>query len=164
MKLRKIRLDKETPLANWSEKCGRTLLLGFVFYLWLPFSEGIITPICMDSKTDTGPNLTDQYQMESQAFDMEELIAGYAMGEKSLSVLLLANEGYTAGCCSDYIKAIKNNSRHSVTIRNPMPKSRLDKLLGRPRIPLKNESGEDYDVVIIHIQSSFFSMIMFLDI
>ena len=104
----------------------------------------------MDSKTDTGPNLTDQYQMESQAFDMEELIAGYAMGEKSLNVLLLANEGYTAGCCSDYIKAIKNNSRHSVTIRNPMPKSRLDKLLGRPRIPLKNESGEDYDVVIIH--------------
>ena len=101
----------------------------------------------MDSKTDTGPNLTDQSQMESQAFDMEELIAGYAMGEKSLSVLLLANEGYTAGCCSG---EPKNNSRHSVTIRNPMPKSRLDKLLGRPRIPLKNESGEDYDVVIIH--------------
>ena len=111
-------------------------------------------PISMDSKTDTGHNLPDEFDMDSQAFDMEELIAGFAKGEKSLNVLLLANEGYTAGCCSDYIRAIKNNSRHSVTIRNPMPKSRLDKLLGRPRIRLKNESGEDYDVVIIHYSIS----------
>ena len=104
----------------------------------------------MDSKTDTGHNLPDKLEMKSHVFDMEELIADFSQGEKRLNVLLLANEGYTAGCCSDYIRAIKNNSRHSVTIRNPMPKSRLDKLLGRPRIRLKNESGEDYDVVIIH--------------
>lgn len=104
----------------------------------------------MDSKTDTGHNLPDKLEMKSHVFDMEELIADFSQGEKRLNVLLLANEGYTAGCCSDYIKAIKNNSRHSVTIRNPMPKSRLDKLLGRPRIRLKNELGEDYDVVIIH--------------
>jgi len=107
-------------------------------------------PTSMDSKTDTGHNLPNKFEMKSHVFDMEELIADFAQGEKSLNVLLLANEGYTAGCCSDYIRAIKNNSRHSVTIRNPMPKSRLEKLLGRPRIRLKNESGEDYDVVIIH--------------
>ena len=65
-------------------------------------------PISMDSKTDTGHNLPDEFDMDSQAFDMEELIAGFAKGEKSLNVLLLANEGYTAGCCSDYIRAIKN--------------------------------------------------------
>ena len=104
----------------------------------------------MDSKTDTGRNLPDKTKLESQVFEMEELIADYAMGEKSLNVLLLANEGYTAGCCSDHIRAIKNNSRHTITVRNPMPKSRLDKLLRRPRIRLKNESGEEYDVVIIH--------------
>ena len=50
-----------------------SFLDSFSIYGYL-FSEGIITPICMDSKTDTGPNLTDKSQMESQAFDMEELI------------------------------------------------------------------------------------------
>ncbi len=107
-------------------------------------------PISMDLKTGIEHDLPDTFDMKSHAFDLEDLISDFAKGEESLNVLLLANEGYTAGCCSDYIRAIKNNSRHSVTIRNPMPKSRLDKLLGRPRIRLKNESGEDYDVVIIH--------------
>lgn len=104
----------------------------------------------MDSKTDTESNLTDKPELGSQVFEMEELIAEFATVGKSLKVLFLGDEGYTAGCCSDYIRAIKNNSRHTVTVRNPMPKSRSDKLLGRPRIRLKNEEGEDYDVVIIH--------------
>ena len=83
-------------------------------------------------------------------FKMEELISSTGKGDEPLRILLLANEGYTAGCCSDYIRAISNNSSHQVTVRNPIPTSRLDKLLGRPRVGLKDEQGRDYDVVIIH--------------
>jgi len=59
----------------------------------------------MDLKTDTRHNLPDKFEMESQAFDMEELIADFAKGEKSLNVLLPANEGDTTDRCSEYIKA-----------------------------------------------------------
>ena len=107
-------------------------------------------PIYMDLKTDTGHNLPDKFDMGSRAFDMEELIADFAKGEKSLNVLLLADDAHSTGCCSDYIRAIQKNSRHTVKVRNPRAKSRFDMFLGRPRIRLKNESGEDYDVVIIH--------------
>ena len=57
--------------------------------------------------------------------------------DRKLDVLFLANLDYDAGCCSDYIKAIKDHSRHRVTVRNPMVKSRLDKLLMRPYQSLK---------------------------
>lgn len=88
--------------------------------------------------------------MKRTAFDLEEMISVSGKGEDCLDILLLANEGYTAGCCADYIQAIKRNSRHNVTIRNPMATSRLDKLLGKPRVSLRNGEGKDYDVVIIH--------------
>ncbi len=55
-------------------------------------------PIYMDLKTDTGHNLPDK-------FDMEALIADFAKGEKSLNVLLPANEGDTTDRCSEYIRA-----------------------------------------------------------
>ena len=94
---------------------------------------------------------TESEMSESRhTFEMEELISSTGKGDEPLRILLLANEGYTAGCCSDYIRAIRNNSSHQVTVRNPIPTSRLDKLLGRPRVGLKDEQGRDYGVVIIH--------------
>ena len=69
--------------------------------------------------------------------------------DRKLDILLLANLDYSAGCCADYINAIKDLSEHRVTVRNPMVKSRLDKLLMRPYLSLKN-NGKKFDVIIIH--------------
>tara|TARA_B110000495_G_C23032122_1_gene615052 strand:- start:880 stop:2082 length:1203 start_codon:yes stop_codon:yes gene_type:complete len=83
-------------------------------------------------------------------FTLEEIPELPGGQDSKLEVLLLANEGYTAGCCSDYINAIEKNSAHNITIRNPMAKSRMDKLLARPYTSLLNESGHEFDVIIIH--------------
>ena len=48
------------------------------------------------------------------------------------------------------INANKKNSKHRVTVRNPMAKSRSDKLFLRPYISLKNDSGKSFDIIIIH--------------
>ena len=101
-------------------------------------------------KTDTEHNFLEELKMDNQAFEMEDLIADFRKSGKELNVLLLADDAHSTGCCSDHIRAIQKNSKHKVTVRNPRAKSRFDKLLGRPRIRLKNESGADYDVVIIH--------------
>ena len=58
----------------------------------------------------------------------------------------------TLGCCSDYIRSHQKQfpgirSRFATQCQN---QDWTSLPLGRPRIPLKNESGEDYDVVIIH--------------
>ena len=83
-------------------------------------------------------------------FTLEEISELPGGQDSKLEVLLLANEGYTAGCCSDYINAIEKNTTHNITIRNPMAKSRMDKLLARPYTSLLNESGHEFDVIIIH--------------
>ena len=83
-------------------------------------------------------------------FTLEDISELPARIDSKLEVLLLANEGYTAGCCNDYIKAIKENSGHNVTVRNPMAKSRMDKLLARPYTSLRNHAGHEFDVIIIH--------------
>ena len=81
---------------------------------------------------------------------LEELSISFSETGSELDVLLLANGDYSAGCCLDYINAIKNNSKHRVTVRNPMAKSRYDKLFLRPYISLKNDSGKSFDIIIIH--------------
>ena len=106
--------------------------------------------ISQNLRTNTEPNSLHSKGSGPLAFEMEELIDLTERTEKALNVLLLADEEYSTGCCTDHIRAIKNNSRHKVTVRNPRPRSKWDKFLVRSRILLKNESGEDYDVVIIH--------------
>ena len=81
---------------------------------------------------------------------LEELSISFSETGSELDVLLLANGDYSAGCCLDYINAIQNNSKHRVTVRNPMAKSRYDKLFLRPYISLKNDSGKSFDIIIIH--------------
>jgi hypothetical protein len=81
---------------------------------------------------------------------LEELSSSHSDNGSKLDVLLLANGDYSAGCCLDYINAIKNNSNHRVTVRNPMAKSRSDKLFLRPYTSLKNDDGKSFDVIIIH--------------
>ena len=81
---------------------------------------------------------------------LEELSNSFSEVRSELDVLLLANSDYSAGCCLDYINAIKDNSKHRVTVRNPMAKSRSDKLFLRPYISLKNDDGKSFDVIIIH--------------
>ena len=81
---------------------------------------------------------------------LEELTSSQSNNGSKLDVLLLANSDYSAGCCLDYINAIQNNSNHRVTVRNPMAKSRSDKLFLRPYVSLKNDYGKNFDVIIIH--------------
>lgn len=81
---------------------------------------------------------------------LEELRSSHSDNGSKLDVLLLANSDYSAGCCLDYINAIQNNSNHRVTVRNPMAKSRSDKLFFRPYVSLKNDYGKNFDVIIIH--------------
>ena len=81
---------------------------------------------------------------------LEELTSSHSKNGSKLDVLLLANSSFSAGCCLDYINAIQNNSNHRVTVRNPMAKSRSDKLFLRPYISLKNDYGKNFDVIIIH--------------
>ena len=81
---------------------------------------------------------------------LEELTSSHFENGSKLDVLLLANSDYSAGCCLDYINAIQNNSNHRVTVRNPMAKSRSDKLFLRPYVSLKNDYGKNFDVIIIH--------------
>ena len=81
---------------------------------------------------------------------LEELRSSHSDNGSKLDVLLLANSDYSAGCCLDYINAIQNNSNHRVTVRNPMAKSRSDKLFLRPYVSLKNDYGKNFDVIIIH--------------
>ena len=80
---------------------------------------------------------------------LDELSAINCPVDRKLDILLLANLDYSAGCCADYINAIKDLSEHRVTVLNPMVKSRLDKLLMRPYLSLKN-NGKKFDVIIIH--------------
>ncbi len=92
--------------------------------------------------------------METNFFTLDELSNSSLSIEKKLEVLLLANEDYSAGCCSDYINAIKKNSDHNIAVRNPMVKSRMDKLFFRPHVSLKNNNGKKFDVIIIHYSIS----------
>ena len=79
-------------------------------------------------------------------FEIEEL-ANFKLDFKKLKVLVLADTRHPSDAVKDHIEAITSFSRHEMTVRSPRKRRRF---LPSPKVPLFDNYGACFDVVIIH--------------
>ncbi|MFP6901925.1 MAG: hypothetical protein VCA36_13340, partial [Opitutales bacterium] len=89
--------------------------------------------------------------MSERVFSLDEMLCMSGNADDCLDVLLLADESYPAAVVQEHVDALRDHSRHRVTVRSPRnTKTGWSKLLKKPQVLLQTEEGGNFDAVVIH--------------